>query len=215
MDRWSSSCQCRVESRYYPIENGSCSFFFLVWLGYMKRALQLFLTPNHSSFHLLWHMPSFTTFNPSHIALSRTRMPSFTLVLTSGWHSLDGHPTAIKFDPCASYTMLPVVIDHFLVTSLLFLCGNHDANLYVPVADRWSTRWASGQQSGTYRPIGELGVSWLIVNILTCFYIAYQTAQIGDEGPPSVCDTKKKVARAAKVCRSEFECTSSFNIYIL
>lgn len=67
------------------------------------------------------------------MALSRTRMPSFTLVLTSNWHTLHGYPTAIKFDPCASYTMLPVMIDHLLVTYPMFFSGNHDddSNLYV------------------------------------------------------------------------------------
>lgn len=37
-----------VASMHYPIENGSCPPFFLVWLGYMKSALQVFLTPNYN-----------------------------------------------------------------------------------------------------------------------------------------------------------------------
>lgn len=103
----------------YPIEDGSCSFFFsgFDWVTWKAR-FNSSLPPTTiliSSFHLFWHLPSFPTFNPYHMAISRTRMPSFTLVLTSGWHSLHGYPTAIKFDPCASYTMLPAVIDHLLV----------------------------------------------------------------------------------------------------
>jgi hypothetical protein len=131
MHRWNSCCQCKVMSRHCPIEDGSCSFFSRVWLGYVKSSLQLFLLPPITILTSCFGMPTFTTFNPSHMAISRIRMPSFTLVLTSGWHSLHGYPTAIKFDPCASYTKLPVVIDHLLVTNLLSLCGNHDANLYV------------------------------------------------------------------------------------
>lgn len=123
---------CTVASRHYPIEDGSCPLFFSGLIGlHEKLGLTLPPTPNYVFFNLFWHLPSFTTFNPSHMALSRIRMPSFTLVLTSGWHSLNGYPTAIKFDPCASYTILPIMIEHLLVSNPLFLCGNHDTNLYV------------------------------------------------------------------------------------
>ena len=128
MDRWNSCCQCTVASGHYPIEGGSCPpFFFRVWLSYMKNSLQLFLLPPTT---ILITLALFNYIQSSDMALSRIRMPSFTLVITSGWHSPHGYPTALKFDPCASYTMLPAVIDLLVTKSAVFVC-NHDANLYV------------------------------------------------------------------------------------
>ena len=78
-----------------------------------------------------------------------------------------------------------------------------------PLANHWCSWWSSGQQSCTCGPIGELSISWWFVNVLT-LYVAYQTAQIAYEEPPSVRGTKKKVAVATKVCTFEFECMSIF-----
>lgn len=68
------------------------------------------------------------------MALSDIRLPSFSLV-ASGWHSLHGYPAGIKFDPCASYAMLPIVVDHLIlmVTTLFFVCQSHGRQPALPL----------------------------------------------------------------------------------
>jgi hypothetical protein len=53
------------------------------------------------------------------MALSRIRLPSFTLVLTSGPQSFHGYPTAITSHSFSAPAMLPPARDHLMVYTYL------------------------------------------------------------------------------------------------
>jgi hypothetical protein len=185
-------------------------FFGFDWVTWKAR-FNSSLPP--TTFTYFGTCPLFTTFNPCHMAFSRTRMPSFTLVLTSAQHSLHGYPTTIKFDLCASYTMLPAVIDHLLVTNPLFLCGNSWCWSLRPLANQ-SSWWGSGQQSGTYRPIGELGISACIVNVFTRFVLRTRLRRLTTKSLHLSVVRKKRLLRLPRSVLLNLNAHPSFNIFV-
>jgi hypothetical protein len=142
------------------------------------------------------------------MSLTHIRMPSFTLVLTSNWHFLHGCSTAIKFDPCVTYTMLPIVIDHSLVTNPMsfFVASMTLIFIFQPTIDL-----VDGPADNNEVYIDQL-VSWYF--LVGCqhphaLYVEHQTTH---KEPPSVRDMEKKVAGATKVCLNLNATPSFFSI---
>jgi len=126
-----SYSRCTVSSRHYAIQDGSCPFFCRIrysirsTTNFFFRLRILFPLPppvlisSNQPFSCTFTLALFyhTRFHLSIIpmALARIRLPSFTLVLTSGPYSFYEYPTAIKLDSSVSPAMIPTAPDHLMV----------------------------------------------------------------------------------------------------